>query len=134
PVLDGGDAITAATGGPRMLVSRVSLAACRSDDREFLALHTELELEAMARADDASRSAGSWAQSIFHNARGQYEEALATAQEASEMDGLGVSAWAMPELVEAAVRCGSRETAVKAFERLSERQEARGTDMSSRYT
>ena len=129
-LLDEADAITAATGSPRMLVSRVSLAACRSDDGEFLTLHTELELEAMARADDASRSAGSWAQSVFHNARGQYEEALAAAQEASEMDDLGVSAWAMPELVEAAVRCGSRETAINAFERLSERTQAAGTDLA----
>jgi DNA-binding CsgD family transcriptional regulator len=129
-LLDEADAITSATGGPRMLVSRVFLAACRGDDDEFLALHSELEREATARSDHASWSAGAWACAVFHNARGQYDAAFTAGEQASELDPLGVSAWAIPELLEAAVRSGRSEEAVATFARLSERAEASGTELA----
>jgi DNA-binding CsgD family transcriptional regulator len=129
-LLDEADAITSLTGGPRMLVSRVSLAACRGDDGEFHAQHRELEREATARSDHASWSAGSWACAVFHNARGQYDAAFAAAEQAIELDPLGVCAWATPELLEAAVRSGRNEEAAETYDRLSERAEASGTELA----
>jgi DNA-binding CsgD family transcriptional regulator len=129
-LLDEADAITASTGSPRMLVSRVSLAACRGHEADFAALHDELERGAVARADGASLSAGAWASAVIHNARGHYEVAFAAAQQGSDLDGLGVTAWDTPELIEAAVRCGRLEDAADVFERFSERTRAAGTELA----
>jgi hypothetical protein len=54
-------------------------------------------------------------------------DALAAAQQASE-DTLYVTMWALPELIEAAVRSGNTQTASGALERLAETTQAAGTD------
>ncbi|HEY2201300.1 MAG TPA: LuxR C-terminal-related transcriptional regulator, partial [Solirubrobacteraceae bacterium] len=51
-------------------------------------------------------------------------------QSASARDELMVSVWALPELVEAACRCGKHELAAEAVERLAERAGAAGTDLA----
>ena len=48
-----------------------------------------------------------WAAAILDNGLGRYDEALAAARQASEdTPELYVSMWALPELIEAAVRTG----------------------------
>ena len=47
---------------------------------------------------------------------------------ASEHDDLGLYAWALIELIEAAARCGRPELAADALGRLDERTGAAGTD------
>ncbi len=64
---------------------------------------------------------------ILYNGLGHYAVALAAARQASE-DTLYVSMWALPELVEAAVRSGNTGTASDALERLAETTQAGGTD------
>ncbi len=64
---------------------------------------------------------------ILYNGLGHYAAALAAAQQASE-DTLYVSMWALPELIEAAVRSGNTGTASDALERLAETTQAGGTD------
>jgi DNA-binding CsgD family transcriptional regulator len=64
---------------------------------------------------------------ILYNGLGHYAPALAAAQRASE-DTLYVSMWALPELIEAAVRSGNAGTARDALERLAETTQAGGTD------
>ena len=64
---------------------------------------------------------------ILYNGLGRYAAALAAAQQASE-DPLYVSMWALPELIEAAVRSGNTQTASDALERLAETTQAGGTD------
>jgi DNA-binding CsgD family transcriptional regulator len=129
-LLDEADTITAATGSPRMLVSRVSLAACRGNEAEFFPLHEKLCRGAAARGDGASLSAGEWARAVFHNSHGRYDAALAAAREGSDLDELGVTAWALPELIEAAARCGERDEAAGALKRLSARTRAAGSDLA----
>jgi DNA-binding CsgD family transcriptional regulator len=64
---------------------------------------------------------------VVLNALGQYDEALVVAEEASDdMPELFVSAWALVERVEAAVRSGITKQATVALARLVER--ADGTD------
>ena len=70
------------------------------------------------------------ARAVLYNGLGRYEAALAPAQSASERDELLVSVWSLPELVEAAARCGQGEVASAAIEPLSERTRAAGTELA----
>jgi DNA-binding CsgD family transcriptional regulator len=71
-----------------------------------------------------------WAKALLHNARGEYESALAAAQQVIEPPrklDTNVN-WALPELVEAAARSGHAELARDAVQQLSEMTRAAGTD------
>jgi DNA-binding NarL/FixJ family response regulator len=83
------------------------------------------ELIAVTIETDAAAGQGvgvqyaQFAAAILYNGLGRYDEALAAAHEASEYaPELFVSAWALPELVEAARRTGQMARAVEALERL----------------
>jgi DNA-binding CsgD family transcriptional regulator len=70
-----------------------------------------------------------WARSMLLNGLGRYQEALAAAQEASDdTPELFVSAWALSELIEAAVRSEDTARARGALERLAEATSAAETD------
>ena len=70
-----------------------------------------------------------WVTAILCNGLGRYEEALAAALQATEyMPELFVSTWAVPDLIEAAVRAGNTKVARNALERLSETARAGGTE------
>ena len=64
---------------------------------------------------------------ILYNGLGRYADAQAAAQQASQ-DPLYVSMWALPELIEAAVRSGNIQIAGDALERLAGTIQADGTD------
>jgi len=64
---------------------------------------------------------------ILYNGLGRYADALAAAQQASE-DPLYVSMWALPELIEAAVRSGNPQAVGDALERLAETAQVGGSD------
>ena len=70
------------------------------------------------------------ARAVLYNGLGRYEAALAPAQSAGERDELMVSVWSLPELVEAATRCGQDDVANAAIESLSERTRAAGTELA----
>jgi hypothetical protein len=66
---------------------------------------------------------------VLNNGLGRYEAALTAAQRSTEVGyELGISNWAVVELIEAAVRSGTSETAVGAYRRLAEQAKAAGTD------
>ena len=67
---------------------------------------------------------------MLHNGLGRYGAALGPAQSASGRDELMASVWSLPELVEAAVRCGNMELAAAALERLTKRTRAAGTELA----
>jgi hypothetical protein len=79
-----------------------------------------------------------WAAAVLHNGLGEYAEAAAAAERASEHDGLGFGMLVLPELIEAAVRSGDRSRADVAFARLAERSRpsttewARGIEAAAR--
>jgi DNA-binding CsgD family transcriptional regulator len=64
---------------------------------------------------------------ILYNSLGRYTEALTSARQALE-DPLYVSMWALPELIEAAVRSGNHQSASGALQRLAETARAGDTD------
>ena len=69
-----------------------------------------------------------WVAAIPHNGLGRYADALAAARQASEHQHPYVSAWALPDLVEAAVHAGDTRTARDALDLLAERTRAGGTE------
>jgi DNA-binding CsgD family transcriptional regulator len=70
-----------------------------------------------------------WTAAVLYNGLGRYEEAREAARQAAEdSSGLYVSLWALPELIEAAVRSGNMYIAGDALERLADTTQAGGND------
>ena len=81
--------------------------------------HRGGELAAIARGGRGSCSTfAEHARAVLYNGLGRYDAALAPAQSAGDRDELMVSVWSLPELVEAATRCGQDDVAAAAVERL----------------
>jgi DNA-binding CsgD family transcriptional regulator len=127
-LLEEADAIGAATGTAYFDYSSLLLAALRG--RETLALEVIEDgvRHATARGEGRAIGHAEHAIAVLCNGLGRYPAALAAAQRACEHEDLGVFGWALAELVEAGVRCGTRGTAAAALERLAERARASGTD------
>jgi len=66
---------------------------------------------------------------VLANSLGRYDEALAAAEPCCEnVDHLGYPLWALPELAEAAARCGRADLVERAVARLAETTAVSGTD------
>jgi DNA-binding CsgD family transcriptional regulator len=119
------EAIADAIGGPRPMYPRLQLAAMRGRREEAFELFEKAEAEA--------RGAGHlianvhWAAAVLNNGLADYPAALAAARRATAHDDLFLAGFSLPELVEAAVRCGEHDAAAAALESLTERTEASGT-------
>jgi DNA-binding CsgD family transcriptional regulator len=129
-LIDEADGIAEATGTPPIVFGRMLLSGCRGDERAALALIEAGEATAITRGEGVVLTFGEHARALLYNASGQHEAALAPAKSASYRDELMVSVWALPELVEAARRCGRTDVATAAMERLAERTRAAGTDLA----
>jgi DNA-binding CsgD family transcriptional regulator len=127
-LLDEADAIAAATGTERVLYGRASLAGFRGIEAEALALWSTAASAATARGEGVVLTLCEHAQAVLYNGLGRHEDALGPAQSAAGRDELWGSVWALPELVEAAARCGEADVADAALERLTERTRAAGTE------
>ncbi|MDX6279091.1 MAG: hypothetical protein QOH03_162, partial [Kribbellaceae bacterium] len=85
--------------------------------------------DAVARGEGGGITTAHFANSVLLNGLAQYEEALVAAQAATAFPPeLGVFNWALPELIESAVRAGRPELAADGFERLTEMMQACGTE------
>jgi DNA-binding CsgD family transcriptional regulator len=122
------DAITHVTGIAPLKFASLMLAAWRGDEADGLALIESAKLEATARGEGMGLGIVEWATALLYNGRGRYAEALAAAQRGCEHDDVGLCAWAHVELIEAGVRSGATDAACAAFDRLSPRTRASGTD------
>ncbi len=72
-----------------------------------------------------------WAAAVLYNGLARYEEAAEAARQAtSNTFDYFVSAWALPELAEAAARAGNPGLAREALERLAEVTQPCGTDVA----
>jgi DNA-binding NarL/FixJ family response regulator len=123
------DAIIARTGSPTFL-TRLLIAAYKGDETESSMLNEALERAATASGHGLILTVCEYTTSLLHNGLGHYERALEAARQATEVNDVTLSAWALPELVEAAVRSGQREAAAAAHERLSASARACGTDLA----
>jgi DNA-binding CsgD family transcriptional regulator len=129
-LLDEADAIADATGTTPIVFGRLQLAGFRGHEAQTLALIEASEPGAIARGEGVTLTFGEHARAVLHNGLGHYQAALDPAQSASGQDELMLPVWSLPELVEAAVRCGRTELAADALERLCERTQAAGTEVA----
>jgi DNA-binding CsgD family transcriptional regulator len=84
--------------------------------------------DAMAAEQGRYYALSRYALAVYENGLGGYEEALTAAQDAVEGRALYIATFALPELVEAAVRSGEREIAADALHELSARMLPSGTN------
>ena len=130
-LIDEADAIADATGTAPIVFGRLQLAAFLGDEAQASALIEASEPAAIARGEGVVLTFGEHARAVLHNGLGHYQAALDSAQSAGAQDELMLSVWALPELVEAAIRCGRTGLAADALERLSERTQAAGTELAA---
>ncbi|GAA4523292.1 ATP-binding protein [Amycolatopsis samaneae] len=105
--------------------SRLHVSALRGRRKEALGL-IEAAV-AKARGEGRAIANANWAAAVLHNGLADYPAALAAARRATADGDLVFAGMALPELVEAAVRCGEPAEAGAALESLTERAEAGGT-------
>jgi DNA-binding CsgD family transcriptional regulator len=129
-LLDEADDIAAATGTSPIVFGRVLLAGCRGAEDQAATLFQASEAAAVERGEGVVLTFGEHARALLNNGLGKHAAALAPAKCASERDELMLSVWSLPELVEAAARCGRTEVATEAVERFAERARAAGTDLA----
>jgi DNA-binding CsgD family transcriptional regulator len=122
------DAVCEATGSRIAPYAAMLLASFRGREAEAAPLIQAALEQATAGGQGAAVTWAHWAAAILCNGLGRYEEALAAARQASEYRHPHISVWALPELIEAAVRSGNSHLADDALDRLAMRTEAAGTD------
>jgi DNA-binding CsgD family transcriptional regulator len=128
PLLEEADAIADATDADRITFGWLMLAAFRGDETA-LSEHVEADkAKAIIRGEGLLPTVGKHASALMHNGLGRYDAALTAAKAASQPDAPMTTMLSLPELVEAANRCGDTALALDALERLTERTQAAGTE------
>jgi DNA-binding CsgD family transcriptional regulator len=123
------DAVCAATGTRAAPFTAMMLAAWRGAEPEALELIAATLADATAAGQGIAVTFAQWVSATLHNSLGRYDAALAAAQQASDdTPGNYVSMWALPELIEAAVRSGQPGLARIALTQLATLTRAGGTD------
>ena len=123
------DAVTEATQTHIAPFGAMLLAALRGREAEASTLIESVIKNATGGGQGIGVQYARWVAAILFNGLGRYERALTAAQQASEeTPELFLSAWALPELIEAGVRSGKTQLGASALERLTEATAAAGTD------
>jgi DNA-binding CsgD family transcriptional regulator len=122
-------AATDATGIDFQPVGAMGLAAFQGREAEASPLIEANVSEALLRGEGIRQAAAEWASAVLNNGLGRYQEALTAAQRASESPFETIYPyWALPELIEAAVRSGQNAAAAGAYRRLAEMAVAPASD------
>ncbi|MEW2573745.1 LuxR family transcriptional regulator [Streptomyces sp. NPDC047070] len=120
------EALADALGGSPVTYHRLHLAAMRGRRREAVRLLAPAAAAAVSSGGQ-HRATVHWAEAVLYNGLGDYPAALAAACHAAAHGDLYVTGLSLPELLEAAVRCGERDTAARVLSSLTDRTEASGT-------
>jgi DNA-binding CsgD family transcriptional regulator len=138
--LRGGDSVTAAslvaeeksvmeaTGARVTSLAGPVLVAWRGEEAEAEYVIAAAIDEARTRGRGGAIKLLQFAKATLYNSLGRYEDALIAAESASSPPLYAPAHLVLGELVEAAVRSHKSADAAKAFEQLSERTRASGTD------
>ncbi len=121
------DVVSEATGIRYPPFAVLWLTCLSGNEAEAVPLIEATITEGTARGQGHAVSFAQCMAAILYNGFGHHAAALAAAQQARQ-DTLYVAMWALPELIEAAVRSGNTRTAGDALERLAETTKAAGTD------
>ena len=122
------DSVVAATGSRFVPGAVLRLRALQGREAESAAL-----IASVIERDAAGAMAiyAHWAAAVLYNGLARYEEAVASARQAtSSTCEVFVTGWALQELVEAAARAGDAELACEALERLAETTQPCGTNVA----
>jgi DNA-binding CsgD family transcriptional regulator/tetratricopeptide (TPR) repeat protein len=123
------EAVTNATGSRLAPYAALLLAALQGREAAASTAIGSTIRDAGAGGQGIGVQWAEWVNAILLNGLGRYEPALASAQRATEeAPQLFISAWALPELIEAAVRSAKTELAAAALELLAEVTAASGTE------
>src|SRR5262249_27221490 len=115
-----GEAIAEATGTRLAPHAAVFLAGFRGSEADATRLIEVVTTNARATREGFGIQICQLASGILYNGLGRYDRALPEARQASEQaPELFVSAWALPELIEAARRTGQTRVAADALDRLA---------------
>jgi DNA-binding CsgD family transcriptional regulator len=121
-------AVCEATGSYLPPYGPLALAAWRGQEAEVPELVEATTKEVLDRGETLGLSAAQWANAVFYNGLGRYEEALAAAERAGEHRDIGFSDWSLAEVILSAVRCGKPERAADALRQLAARARDCGSD------
>jgi DNA-binding CsgD family transcriptional regulator len=117
------------TGIDLTLYGAIGLAAFEGREESAQPLLDASNADAKRRGEGVGISVTHWAEAVLNNGLGRYEQALRSAQLASDFAGdLGTSNWGMVELIEAGARSGAPEKATDAHRRLLEMTNVAGTN------
>jgi ATP/maltotriose-dependent transcriptional regulator MalT len=122
------EVLSEATGSVLHPYSGLHLAAWQGQEAKATALIEGSLNKAVSRGEGMALASIQWATAVLYNGLGQYKEALAAAQKASEHPQELWSTLVLPELIEAAVRSGQAARAAGALDLLAETTRASGTD------
>ena len=123
------ETVTKATGSQLAPYSALGVVAWQGREAKVEALSEAMTEQVLARGEGIGLTVVEWARALLCNGLGRYEDAQTAARQAStDRRELGMSGWALVELVEAASRTGNAEVGASALERLSESTAASGTD------
>ena len=121
------DAVKEATGTRIGPYAAIAVAGIRGQEAAASELLDDVVANATEGGQGTAVQYAHWARAVLLNGLGRYEEALATASEASEdTPELFIASWALSELIEAATRTANPELARDALARLGEH--TRGCD------
>lgn len=129
-LLDEQRIVTEASGGQLAPHAALILTAWQGREAELTALIETTVPEVEARGEGIGLSATQWVNALLHNALGKHETALACAQQLMDPprpydQAIG---WALPELIEAAVRTGETSVARDGLAQLTQMTRGGSTD------
>jgi DNA-binding CsgD family transcriptional regulator len=123
------DSVAAATGSRFFPWALLRLRALQGREAKAYATIASA-IEQAAGGAQGSAIWAHWAAAVLYNGLARYEEATAWARKSTSttFEHVGVSVWALPELVEAAARAEEAELARDTLERLVQTTQPCGTD------
>ena len=125
------ESVAAATGTAFAPFTLMRLRALQGRAVEAAALISETIEHASFGGQGIAATNAHWAAAVLYNGLARYDEAASAARQAtSNTFEPWVSTFALPELVEAAVRVGDAEVAREALERLAATTRPSGTDFA----
>ena len=125
------DSVAAATGSRIAPLTSLRLLALQGREAEASAAIASAIEQAAAGGQGLAVAWAHWAAAVLYNGLARYQEAASAARRATS-DSLNpwMSMWALPELVEAAVRIADAGLARDALARLAETTQPCGTDLA----
>ncbi|MEU4389127.1 AAA family ATPase [Kribbella sp. NPDC023855] len=128
-LLEEAEAVAEATGIARPAYDSATVAAWRGRESEAVGLLEAAGQTVAERKEGIGFTLVNYTTAVLYNGLGRFDEARkAAALATANPTETAFAAWALSELVEAAVRCGDRPQAVQAVERLARTTTPSGTD------